>query len=211
DSAILGIRRFISRRGHPTCFYSDNGTNFKGASKEIKEAMNKWDKNKIQSELTTSGIDWKFIPPRSPHFGGAWERLVKSVKIALEITLKERCPLDYDHPEALTPNHFLIGSSSPNPILGEFTDGDRFLRRQWQFSQKLADQFWRRWKAEYLPTLLRREKWNREERPLKVSDVVILTDDAMPRNSWTKGIVVAVFPGKEWPMSKLLLAFTDVP
>ncbi|CAG7816121.1 unnamed protein product [Allacma fusca] len=105
--------------------------------------------------------------------------------------------VDYDDPDALTPKHFLIGSSSPNPILGEFTDDDRFLRRQWQFFQKLADQFWRRWKAEYLPTLLRRKKWNREERPLKVSDVVILTDDAMPRNSWTKGIVVAVFPGKD--------------
>lgn len=49
DSAIMAIRRFASRRGYPYQLFSDNGTNFRGAEKELREALNNLDQDKLQN------------------------------------------------------------------------------------------------------------------------------------------------------------------
>ena len=41
DSFILSLRCFIARRGNVKNIRSDNGTNFIGAEKELKAAINK--------------------------------------------------------------------------------------------------------------------------------------------------------------------------
>jgi len=71
------------------------------------------------------------------------------------------------------------------------------LRKNWKKSQHLADQFWRRWVHEYLPTLVRRDKWHQKINPVKVGDVVIIVDPNFPRSVWSRGIIVATFPGKD--------------
>ncbi|CAG7652420.1 unnamed protein product, partial [Allacma fusca] len=38
DAAINAIRRFTARRGVPEVMWSDNGTNFRGADKELQRA-----------------------------------------------------------------------------------------------------------------------------------------------------------------------------
>lgn len=92
DSCLLCIRNFVSRRGRPVRFRSDNGTNFVGCSKELEEAIGGIDNEKIKAELAIHHIEWKFNCPENPHAGGAWERLVKSVKDVLHYTLKEEAP-----------------------------------------------------------------------------------------------------------------------
>ncbi|XP_046576272.1 uncharacterized protein LOC124284247 [Haliotis rubra] len=87
DDFILLLRRFIGRRGHPQHIYSDNGTNFKGADNELSQCLSEFKQDKIGDFLAPQGIQWHFIPPHSPHFGGAWERLVRSTKTALRATL----------------------------------------------------------------------------------------------------------------------------
>ena len=47
DSFILSLRRFIARRGNVKNIRSDNGTNFIGAEKELKAAINEIDKEKV--------------------------------------------------------------------------------------------------------------------------------------------------------------------
>ena len=44
-------------------------------SKKTKEAVSDF--------CSTQGIDWYFIPERSPHFGGLWEAAIQSFKTHL--------------------------------------------------------------------------------------------------------------------------------
>src|SRR5690348_10859744 len=71
DSAINAIRRTINRRGTPKQMYSDNGTNLRGADKELQKALNDFEQAEIVKELTPRKIDWHFIPPAAPHMGGS--------------------------------------------------------------------------------------------------------------------------------------------
>eukprot|EP00117_Sycon_ciliatum_P017532 scpid35642/ scgid16489/ len=220
DSCIMAIRRMIARRGYPAVLYSDNGTNFKGAERELAEAIAALDVGDLMRELTPRNIKWVFNPPAAPHMGGAWERLVRSVKIALKATLKERTPrdevlttvmaeaecivngrplthvsIDHADAESLTPNHFLLGGNHRAVAPGKFDE--KCLRKQWRISQAMIDMFWQRWVREYLPTLTRRTKWFKAAEPIKVNDVVVIADPQLARSCWPKGIVENVYPGKD--------------
>lgn len=70
DSFLMALRNFIARRGTPAEIYSDNGTNFRGADRLLKEELKNIKFNNIHSELAYKGITWKFNPPAAPHMGG---------------------------------------------------------------------------------------------------------------------------------------------
>lgn len=82
----MSLRRFIARRGKPFELLSDQGTNFKGGSKELHEAFNALEPS-LREQLAAEQIRFRFNPPNAPHFGGSWEREVRSVKAALRTTL----------------------------------------------------------------------------------------------------------------------------
>jgi len=219
DSCLLAIRKFICRRGCPEHIYSDNGTNFVGVDNELK----KLNQDTMTGDCTSKGITWHFNPPAAPHMGGSWERLVRSVKVALYAALKQKNPkdeilqtlmveaehvvnchplthvsLDPDDEEALTPNHFLMGRSSNVQPLAVSAGTDANPREMWKQSEKLADKFWHRWSKEYLPTLLKRTKWHRPSKPVKEGDVVIIMCDNEPRGLWPMGIVKKSIPRQRW-------------
>ena len=104
---------------------------------------------------------------------------------------------DPEDSRPLTPNDLLIGHGLPSLPPGEFTDTDQLTRKMWRYSQSLADNFWRRWVREYLPTLTKRTKWYRRAEPVKIGDIVVIIDETLERNHWPKGRVVEVFPGKD--------------
>ncbi|XP_048003936.1 uncharacterized protein LOC125240133 [Leguminivora glycinivorella] len=208
SSMILSLRRMIARRGAPTVLYSDNATNFYGAERELAEAKRTLP-DSLKPFLSEREMTWKKIPPGNPSAGGAWERLVGSVKTALKVTLKERAPheevlhtllLEAEHivnsrpltpvnpdldDEALTPNHFLIGRSSALSPLGVFTDSVLTLS-SWKTAQNLADHFWRRWIKEYRPSLLPRSSAHQQVHKLHEGDIVIVADGSMPRGTWPR-------------------------
>ena len=42
SSCVMGLERFIARRGKPNTIWSDNGTNFVGAEKELLACIKSW-------------------------------------------------------------------------------------------------------------------------------------------------------------------------
>ena len=112
------------------------------------------------------------------------------------------CPLtfvslDVNDPEAITPNHLLFGASSRSTLPRRYELAKGSPRKLWANAQLLADDFWRRWKKEYLPTLLARAKWTSEGREIRVGDVVLIMDNQLPRNAWRKGVIEEVMPGAD--------------
>ena len=70
---IRALRRFLCRRGYVKLFVSDNFRTFKS-----KETVAFLQKNRI---------DWKFILPKSPWWGGFYERMIGVVKSSLRKVL----------------------------------------------------------------------------------------------------------------------------
>ncbi|XP_057377943.1 uncharacterized protein LOC130699905 [Daphnia carinata] len=222
DSFLMAFTRFVSRRGAPADVFSDNGTNLTAGERELREAVTRLNDAKIVDQLARKEIRWHFSPPSAPHFGGVWERLVRSCKDALRAilgqqTVKEETfatvvieveaplndrPLTYlgaDPQELapLTPNHFLLGR--PNPHLpAEVIDPEiRCFRRRWYHAQQLVDQMWARWLREYLPTLTTRNKWTETQKNLEAKDIVLLVDPKSPRGHWQICRVEKVLPGPD--------------
>ncbi|XP_068234193.1 uncharacterized protein [Palaemon carinicauda] len=81
DSFINALRRFVSRRGHPKVIRCDNGTNFHGAERELKAALDEMEEKKIEKYLSHHHIEWKFNPPAASHMGGCWECQIRECQI----------------------------------------------------------------------------------------------------------------------------------
>ena len=128
--------------------------------------------------------------PAASHMGGVWERQIRTVRSVLFSLLASNgsqlddeslrtlmCevesivnsqPLtvnqlaDPDSPAPLTPNHLLTMKSK---VLlappGTFEPADIYACRRWRRVQHLANEFWSRWRKEFLLSLQERQKWSR--------------------------------------------------
>ena len=169
DSCLSAVLRFIARRGHPSTIWSDNGTNFVGANNELKQFASMWQSSDFQEKLQQKKIVWKFNPAAAPHFGGSWERMVKTCKQAIyhvlngqrltdeflatilcltEQLLNSR-PLtpnsnDPSDMEALIPHHFLLGR--PSIAIPCLPDAQKYQnhRKMFRVAQAHMDNIWAR-------------------------------------------------------------------
>lgn len=223
EGFIAGFKRFVARRGHCREIWSDNGTNFVGASKELHSlvAIEKSSVAlEIRSWLNDNSVTWHFIPPHAPNFGGLWEAGVKSTKFHLKrvigdstltfeemttlLTQIEAClnsrpisqlPTDHSDPSPLTPGHFLIGEPLITVPDQDFVDVNIGSLRRWQVTQRMLQDFWRRWSDEYLVNLLHRYKWAKHTPEPVVGDIVLVKEDNLPPARWLMGQVIEKHPG----------------
>lgn len=65
DSFINAHRRFVARRGDPIKVFSDNGSNFAAAEKELKKALAEMNQNIAEEMLHKKGVEWHFTSPSS--------------------------------------------------------------------------------------------------------------------------------------------------
>ncbi|XP_065361992.1 uncharacterized protein LOC135955567 [Calliphora vicina] len=221
---MAAFARFFSRRGCPVAIYSDNGTNFIGASKLLKKERQEFIKQLKSSVISASSfqnLTWHFIPPGAPHMGGLWEAGVKSFKAHLKKmnTLKhtfeelatllariEGClnsrPLSpsSENPQdlnPLTPGHFLIGSPILTPAEPDLSNENITLANRWQKLKIQHHNFCRRWKDEYLKELHKRYKWKNPQRQVETNDIVIIRQDNLPPNEWLLGRVIKTYTGSD--------------
>lgn len=217
---LQAIRRFASHHGWPKLIISDNGTSFVGAEKELRKLVQE-ERRSLQEFATSHSVDWKFITPLSPNQGGFYETLIKQVKTAMKVIVGQQTmtwnematvfaeikslmnsrPIGYssDDPEdlqPLTPNHFLLGRATADVPHGPFQE-TKNLHKRFEFLQGLVKNIWDRFTKEYLPTLMRRSKWKTKNRQTKVGDIVLLTDDNIPRGKWNLARVIEVYPGQD--------------
>lgn len=89
----MALLRMAARRGYPAAIYSDNATCFRGADRDLRDAFTSW-VPALQEAVLHRRVEWRFIPPGAPNMGGAWKRLVRSVKTALMITMREQAPTE---------------------------------------------------------------------------------------------------------------------
>lgn len=223
---LAAFARFIARRGLPSQVFSDNGTNFVGASREISEVLKWFRDQETQDDLTRHGNDhgifWVFSPPYSPHFGGLWEAAVRSTKRHLRAALGDTpvtyeefatllarveailnsrplCPMteSLEDIDVLTPGHFLIGA--PLLELPSPTLLDIPLNRldRWQLVKRAAEVVWKRFHREYLHTLQTRVKWHKPSPNLAVGDLVLIRSSNTSPLSWPRARVTEIFPGSD--------------
>ena len=192
--------------------YSDNGSNFRSADKELKEAVSKWNKNDLDRQLEEQGIEWVFGPAYCGSAGGTWERVIGLVKhlikavigdqvldldtfetfIASAAAIMNRRPLieasaDVDDMLVLTPSHFLypyLHANSSTSIIPPAPDGGESLRKSWNATQHYLDTFWRKWKHDYVTTLLKKSKWKNSTDGPRIGQIVILVEPNEPRETW---------------------------
>lgn len=225
-SCILAVRRFLPRRCSPAVFYSHNGASFQAANKQLQEEKRR--------EFTNAETKWKFIPPASPHMGGVWERLVRSIKTAIGTALEHPrkpddetletivneaealvnsrpltyIPLETATQESLTPNHFLLGSSTGNKTESSEVAEPAILRSSWKMAQHIVGEFWKRWVKEYLPVITRRNKWFKETKDLAEGDLVLIVN-GNGRTQWIRGRVEKTVVGRDGRVRQALVRTTS--
>ena len=219
SSFLNALFRFHARRPGLRVIYSDQGTNFVGGDRELQRAVECWNRETV-GELVLRGIDWKYSPPHAPHYGGMWERIIRTAKNHLSAMLSkdnldievfvtvlvevERIintrPLCYASSDprdmtVLTPANLLypgvVMHSSVN-ILPPAPPGGEKIRFQWKRAREVVDVFLTRWSHEYLTTLQKRSKWEKTQKNLQIGQLVLLVDENMPRDQWRVGMINAV-------------------
>ncbi|BES97774.1 Pao retrotransposon peptidase [Nesidiocoris tenuis] len=225
DGFLQALERFVGRRGVPAVIHTDNGRNFVGAANLLRPVRQCFDTAEHRAALINQtsdrGIQWKFIPPRAPHFGGLWEAAVKSTKRLLKVTLLGHTPsfqvfstlivrveailnsrplaADLSSPNELrviTPGHFL--AQRPLTSLPEPSNQSRhsFLST-WRFVQQSTATFWKRWQREYLLEQQQMLKWNTPSKPPRIGQVVLIREDNVPPLQWPLGVITELVPGQD--------------
>lgn len=219
---LHALQRFIGRRGIPAVIYSDNSKTFTGAHNILTKIVHEIiESTEISTFFGSNRIEWKFAAPYSPHLGGLHEAAIKSFKrhfyilakanlltiqeaetiaIQIEGILNSRplMPLSsdpYDF-EALSPGHFLIGK----PIMMlPFQNGglseSRDLKETWKIIQQITQQFWNRWKGEYLQQLQKSVKWHKDTINFEEGSLVIIKNKYIPPTCWKMARIIKLKTG----------------
>ena len=166
----------------------------------------------ILLEQSREWITWKKNLPAASHMGGIWEHQIRSARAILNSLLQiHGHSLDEESLQTLMMETAIVNSwlltvetindgQSPmqislNNILtmktkmvmpppGVFQKPDLYCRSRWRRIQHLSNEFWSRWRKEFIQTLQERQKWVKMSRNFCIGDIVLLKTDLTTQNHW---------------------------
>jgi hypothetical protein len=204
EETAMALRRAAAARGPIQVLYCDNAKTFKKLS-------------------TVTKAKFRFIPERSPSWGGFYERHVGVVKRAFRISLRNvhltfseaatvlaelaervnRRPLTQwegkGEEDPLTPAHFLYGGEAPRILQARppaIEENIAFTKR-FMKTQRIAHELWKRWRREYLPSLRQWRTHQKHNKPPAVGSVVLVADSNLKRSAWPLARVEKLIPGRD--------------
>ncbi|XP_011648143.1 uncharacterized protein LOC105434196 [Pogonomyrmex barbatus] len=194
---FLAAYRFASRRGVAHTLYSDCGTNFIGADAALKKLFidSSAEYKVIISSISTSGTNWKFNAPASPHMGGKWEAVVKSIKFHLRRTIGDTLLTYAEFSTFLTqieavlnsrPLESLSDSENISALIPDYLDGNSFNNRS--NNSGLNGQHYLQWQQSI-------SKWHHLFNIIKIGS--LLTDERLSPSKWLLARVLELHPGKD--------------
>ncbi|XP_025271330.1 uncharacterized protein LOC105254868 [Camponotus floridanus] len=188
EAFLAAFRRFISRRSLCKEMYSDCGTNFIGANKELRRMFHASfaDGRRISQSCSQEGVSWRFNPPAALHFGGLWEVAVKSIKYHLRRVIGETT-LTFE--EMRAPLLALPESSLADEAPSKLS--------RWQLLQQMRDHFWQLWSQEYIHSMTSRPKWFKDNRPSEVGALCLIRSDITPPTQWSLARILKTHPGED--------------
>ena len=222
---ILAWRRMMARRGVPVEIYSDEARAFVRAKKELATLFDSVDKQKVERECDALGITWHLNVPHGQHRGGAWERMVRTLKDTLRKVLVKTSVDEptfrtvvteieafvNDRPLAvvsgsptdvipITPSMLTVGRqlrSLPDWARVLKNEDSASIRTMWKHRQSLKQQAWARFRKDYMHRALTRvQKWREEKPSLQVGDVVLVSTEAPKRTAWPLATVTQLEDGR---------------
>ena len=117
SSLINALHRVFAFRRPAKIIRSDQVTNFVGAATELKLILGR---ESVKQLLQKRGCTWIFNPPKAPHMGGIWERMIGVAKKILTSIFSSQKKVEESH------FHFLNSRNSLNCSLR--SHGDHYFK-----------------------------------------------------------------------------------
>ncbi|XP_078495489.1 uncharacterized protein LOC144750577 [Ciona intestinalis] len=172
---------------------------------------------RIVQQLCKEGADWDDPVPNDLRY--RWERWRNELQDIENLKIN-RClhPVQFGTVQRKEIHHFSdasnvgYGQCSYIRLLngeGVFQREDLYVRRRWRRVQYLANEFWVRWRKEFVQSLQKRNKWQRRMPNIAVDDIVLLDDDHAPRSKWRLARVLDTYPCPDGIVRKVQLMLSE--
>ena len=218
DALLQAVRRFMSLRGSPKEFLSDQGSQLVACSKEVEMMLEVINWNMVEGWCSRKGITWKFVPPQGQHMNGVAESLIRVTKHHLKQTLEGKrltfvetqtvlCEVSqamncrplgiFSRPGAdpldggpITPNHLLLDRATGS--IPDLKFGNVSNVKRMKFLNSVVVEFWEKWRMKAFDSLVPQYKWHKTQRNIEIGDVVLLKDDESKVSEFKLGQVQEV-------------------
>ena len=200
------LNSFIARKTRPCLIISDNASVFKATASWIKKIRKS---ERLPDHLAREDIRWQFNLSRSPWWGGMYEQVIKDLKKTLYKTLC-RTTLSFKQLETVMVdierqmnNRPLTYLESEIEEIEEDRDEVSKLHKQLKEAKQHAS---KRWKREYIHSLLESHQVNRKIGPIPdIGEIVLVVGDEKNRAKWKKGRVMRHVRGRDGVIRGVIL------